>query len=138
AHDGIVNRVQRGPNEDHGGLYVRIAHRNGTVFTQYFHLAAIPRWMVVGKPIKAGDVVGLLGDSGVKQSAPHLHFTVSVKPDPAGSSTSPPSRSSRSGRCAFPTKKVAGFRSPRRRAACMARRVGAGPSTRRSRRPPPW
>jgi len=30
--------------------------------------------------VKAGEVVGLLGDTGVKESKPHLHFTVSVKP----------------------------------------------------------
>ena len=82
AHDGVVDRVQRGPNEEHGGLYVRIAHRNGTVFTQYFHLAAIPRWIFPGKKVAAGDVIGLLGDSGVKNSGPHLHFTISVKPSP--------------------------------------------------------
>ena len=82
AHDGFVDRVQRGPNEDHGGLYVRLAHRNGTVFTQYFHLAAIPRSLIVGKKVNAGDVIGLLGDSGVRNSGPHLHFTISVKPGP--------------------------------------------------------
>ena len=80
AHDGIVVRVRRVPNEQHGGHYVRIAHRNGTVFTQYFHLAAIPRWVEPGVRVKAGDVIGLLGDSGVKESAPHVHFTVSVRP----------------------------------------------------------
>jgi murein DD-endopeptidase MepM/ murein hydrolase activator NlpD len=80
AHDGVVDRVQRGTNDLHGGHYVRIAHRNGTVFTQYFHLAAVPRWIQPGVLVKAGDVVGLLGDTGVKESAPHLHFTVSVRP----------------------------------------------------------
>jgi murein DD-endopeptidase MepM/ murein hydrolase activator NlpD len=80
VHDGIVDRVQRGPNEDHGGLYVRIAHRNGTIFSQYFHLAAIPRWIQPGVRVKMGDVVGLLGDTGVKHSTAHLHFTISVKP----------------------------------------------------------
>jgi hypothetical protein len=80
AHDGVVDRVQRGPNEDHGGQYVRLAHRNGTVFTQYFHLAAIPRWITVGKKVEAGEIVGLVGDTGVKESGPHLHFTISVKP----------------------------------------------------------
>src|SRR5207248_2256784 len=45
AHDGVVDRVQRGANDQHGGHYVRIAHRNGTVFTQYFHLAAVARWV---------------------------------------------------------------------------------------------
>jgi murein DD-endopeptidase MepM/ murein hydrolase activator NlpD len=82
AHDGVVDRVQRGPNEEHGGLYVRLAHRSGTIFTQYFHLAAIPRWIQPGLKVKMGDVVGLLGDSGVKHSTAHLHFTVSVRPSP--------------------------------------------------------
>ncbi len=80
AHDGVVDRVQRGANDAHGGHYVRIAHRGGTVFTQYFHLAAIPRWVQVGVPVKAGDIIGLLGDTGVKESTAHLHFTVSVRP----------------------------------------------------------
>jgi peptidase M23-like protein len=80
AHDGVVERVQRGPNEEHGGLYVRIAHRGGTIFTQYFHLAAIPKWIQPGGHVKMGDIVGLLGDTGVKHSTAHLHFTVSVKP----------------------------------------------------------
>jgi murein DD-endopeptidase MepM/ murein hydrolase activator NlpD len=80
AHDGIVDRVQRGPNDEHGGLYVRLAHRDGSIFTQYFHLAAIPRAIQPGVKVKVGDVIGLLGDSGVKHSQPHLHFTVSVKP----------------------------------------------------------
>jgi peptidase M23-like protein len=80
AHDGVVDRVQRGPNDEHGGLYVRLSHRGGTIFTQYFHLAAIPRWIQTGAKVKMGDVVGLLGDSGVKHSTAHLHFTVSVKP----------------------------------------------------------
>ena len=80
AHDGVVDRVRRDANDTHGGHYVRIAHRNATVFTQYFHLAAIPRWVQLGTPVKAGDVIGLLGDTGVKESTAHLHFTVSVRP----------------------------------------------------------
>ena len=80
VHDGVVDRVQRGPNEEHGGLYVRLAHRDGTIFSQYFHLAAIPRQLVPGVHVKVGDVVGLLGDTGVKHSTQHLHFTLSVRP----------------------------------------------------------
>lgn len=80
VHDGIVDRVQRGPNEDHGGLYVRIAHRGGTIFSQYFHLAAIPKQLRPGAHVKMGEVIGLLGDTGVKHSSAHLHFTMSVKP----------------------------------------------------------
>ena len=79
VHDGVVDYVQRGLNPDRGGRFVRISHRNGTLFTQYFHLAAIPRELHRGSVVKAGDVVGLLGDSGVKESAPHLHFAMSVR-----------------------------------------------------------
>jgi hypothetical protein len=80
VHAGVVERVNRGPNEAHGGLYVRLSHRAGTAFTQYFHLAAIPRTLTPGTQVEAGQVIGLLGDSGIKQSAPHLHFTISVRP----------------------------------------------------------
>jgi hypothetical protein len=80
AHAGVVDRVQRGANEEHGGQYVRLAHRDGTIFTQYFHLAAIPRRLVPGTTVRVGEVIGLLGDTGVKHSAAHLHFAISVHP----------------------------------------------------------
>src|SRR6185437_2090471 len=67
-------------NPDRGGEFVRLAHRDGTVFTQYFHLAAIPRGLERGVHVKSGDVIGLVGDTGVKTSAPHLHFAISVRP----------------------------------------------------------
>ena len=82
VHDGVVDYVQRGANAQHGGEFVRISHRGGTVFTQYFHLAAIPRRIERGVFVKSGDVVGLVGDTGVKDSPPHLHFSVSIKPSP--------------------------------------------------------
>ncbi|HYU16494.1 MAG TPA: M23 family metallopeptidase [Candidatus Acidoferrum sp.] len=82
VHDGVVDRVKR-VDEGNGGMYVRIAHRDGKVFTQYFHLAAIPRDLKEGDKVKAGQVIGLLGDTGVKESNPHLHFTVSVKQSPS-------------------------------------------------------
>jgi murein DD-endopeptidase MepM/ murein hydrolase activator NlpD len=80
AHEGVVDRVNRGPNEEHGGVYVRIAHRDGTVFTWYFHLAAVPRWIIPGTKVEAGQIIGLVGDTGVKLSAPHLHFAITVRP----------------------------------------------------------
>jgi hypothetical protein len=82
VHDGVVEWVQRGANPAHGGQYVRVAHRGGSVITQYFHLAAIPREIERGTAVKAGDVVGLLGDTGVKESAPHLHFSISIRTTP--------------------------------------------------------
>jgi murein DD-endopeptidase MepM/ murein hydrolase activator NlpD len=84
VHDGVVDYVQRGANAQHGGEFVRIGHRGGTVFTQYFHLAAIPRRIERGVFVKSGDVVGLVGDTGVKDSPPHLHFSVSIKPPERG------------------------------------------------------
>jgi murein DD-endopeptidase MepM/ murein hydrolase activator NlpD len=82
VHDGVVDYVQRGANAQHGGEFVRISHRGGTVFTQYFHLAAIPRRIERGVFVKSGDVIGLVGDTGVKESAPHLHFAMSVRAAP--------------------------------------------------------
>ena len=80
VHDGVVDFVQRGANAQHGGQFVRISHRGGMIFTQYFHLAAIPRRIERGVFVKSGDLIGLVGDTGVKESAPHLHFAVSMRP----------------------------------------------------------
>src|SRR5262249_27059298 len=77
--DGVVEWVNRGPNEEHGGIFVKIAHRSGTLYSWYFHLAAVPRWVQPGVKITAGQVIGLVGDTGVKNSGPHLHFSMSVK-----------------------------------------------------------
>lgn len=80
VHDGVVAWVNRGPNEEHGGIFVKLAHRNGSLFSWYFHLAAVPRWITPGVRITAGQVIGLLGDTGVQRSGPHLHFAMTVKP----------------------------------------------------------
>jgi murein DD-endopeptidase MepM/ murein hydrolase activator NlpD len=82
VHDGVVEYVQRGQNAQHGGEFVRISHRGGSVITQYFHLAAIPRRIERGVIVKGGDVIGLVGDTGVKDSPPHLHFSISIRPSP--------------------------------------------------------
>jgi hypothetical protein len=83
VHDGVVEWVNRGPNEERGGIFVKIAHRAGALYSWYFHLAAVPRWVVPGTKIAVGQVIGLLGDTGIKRSVPHLHFAMTVKP-PAG------------------------------------------------------
>ncbi|HEU4612178.1 MAG TPA: peptidoglycan DD-metalloendopeptidase family protein [Kofleriaceae bacterium] len=80
VHDGVVEFINRGPNEERGGVFVRISHRDGTLFSWYFHLAAVPRSLQRGDKVKAGQVIGVLGDTGIKHSAPHLHFALSVKP----------------------------------------------------------
>jgi murein DD-endopeptidase MepM/ murein hydrolase activator NlpD len=80
VHDGVVAWVNRGPNEDHGGVFVKIAHRGGALHSWYFHLAAVPRGIVPGAEVTVGQVIGLLGDTGVQRSGPHLHFALTVKP----------------------------------------------------------
>ena len=69
---------------ERGGGTVRIAHFGGMVFTHYFHLAAIPRGVRRGARVAAGDVIGLVGDTGVggEASRPraHLHFAFSIRP----------------------------------------------------------
>jgi len=80
VHDGVVDRVVRSGNEEHGGFYVRLSHWSGMVYTQYFHLAAVARGVLPGVHVKAGDVIGLVGDTGVKDSRILLHFTLSVRP----------------------------------------------------------
>lgn len=81
AHAGVVDQVRR-VDRGRGGMFVRLAHRDGTVLTQYFHLAAIPNWVVRGAEVRLGDIIGMVGDTGVKSSGPHLHFTIAVRPSP--------------------------------------------------------
>jgi murein DD-endopeptidase MepM/ murein hydrolase activator NlpD len=80
AADGVVDRVQRDGSEDPGGAYVRLAHFGGYVFTQYFHLAGIPLQLRRGSVVRAGDVIGLLGDTGSGRQTRHLTFTLSAMP----------------------------------------------------------
>ena len=80
VHDGVVDTVNRGPNEERGGIYVKLGHRGGTLYSWYFHLAAVPRWVKPGAKVSAGQVIGLVGDTGISNSSPHLHFAMSVKP----------------------------------------------------------
>jgi len=86
AHDGVVERVVRDPNEGgrrgNEGRFLRINHKGGTVVTSYMHLDSIREDLKPGVPVKAGEVIGAIGDTGVLRSGPHLHFAVSVRPNP--------------------------------------------------------
>jgi murein DD-endopeptidase MepM/ murein hydrolase activator NlpD len=79
AHDGVIDRLRRSEDAP-GGVYLRIAHWGGAVYTQYFHLAAVPVRLAVGMHVSAGDVIGLIGDSGPGDTRAHLHFELSVRP----------------------------------------------------------
>jgi len=56
-----------------GGFFVRIMHEGG-VRTGYFHLHTYN--VQAGQTVKAGEVIGTVGLTGVKASASHLHFEV--------------------------------------------------------------
>jgi murein DD-endopeptidase MepM/ murein hydrolase activator NlpD len=78
--DGVVDRVQRASTDDGPGAYVRLSHFGGMVFTHYLHLAAIPRGITRGGSVRAGDMIGLLGDTGLEGTPRHLTFALSIRP----------------------------------------------------------
>src|SRR5580704_13406233 len=80
AHDGVVDRVQHGAGDERGDVYLRLSHFGGMVFTHYDHLAAVPRRILRGAPIKAGDLIGLVGDAGGERPGRYLRFALSVHP----------------------------------------------------------
>jgi peptidase M23-like protein len=88
AHDGVVERVERDPEiggrRGNEGRFIRVNHKGGTVVTSYIHLDAIREDLRPGIPVKAGEAIGTVGDSGVQHSGPHLHFAVSVRPSADG------------------------------------------------------
>lgn len=65
------------------GRQVWIDHGGGVV-TRYAHLSAIAAGLEVGQPVRAGQIVGFVGESGTPESllAPgtdhHLHFEIRV------------------------------------------------------------
>jgi murein DD-endopeptidase MepM/ murein hydrolase activator NlpD len=62
-------RTNLGP----GGLFVRIVHADG-LRTGYFHLSSFS--VVAGQAVRAGEIIGSVGRSGIKVSNSHLHFEV--------------------------------------------------------------
>jgi hypothetical protein len=68
--------------QDHlGGRQVWIDHGNGAA-TRYLHLNSIAQTVKVGAAVKAGDVIGAVGNSGTPEAAGgqnadwHLHFEI--------------------------------------------------------------
>ena len=84
ARDGVVMQVESdfdkaGLNlERFGGRanFVRILHEDGTM-TLYAHLKAEGALVRVGQRVRAGQQIGLSGNTGFT-TGPHLHFAVQV------------------------------------------------------------
>lgn len=73
---GVVTRIERRGNRS-SGKYVSIEHPD-SVFTAYMHLDDIAERLQLGDEVNPGDVIGTLGRTGIRHSAPHLHFSLAV------------------------------------------------------------
>jgi Peptidase family M23 len=82
VHDGVVDHLQHALGDDRGDVYLRLSHFGGMVFTHYLHLAAVPRGISRGASVKAGDLIGLVGDTGNERPGRSIHFALSVRPSP--------------------------------------------------------
>jgi len=56
-----------------GGFFVRVTHADG-IRSGYFHLTSFR--VVAGQTVRAGEIIGTVGRSGIKASGSHLHFEV--------------------------------------------------------------
>jgi hypothetical protein len=64
---GAIRKTSMGP----GGLFVQIQHKDDLV-SEYMHL--LNYLVKMGQWVKAGDIIGHVGDTGIKIDTPHLHF----------------------------------------------------------------
>jgi hypothetical protein len=64
---GAIRKNSMGP----GGLFVQIQHKD-ELMSEYMHLL---NYLVQnGQWVKAGQIIGHVGDTGIRINAPHLHF----------------------------------------------------------------
>jgi murein DD-endopeptidase MepM/ murein hydrolase activator NlpD len=77
---GADDQVQYGPQANFYGKLVVIRHdqlyADQYVYTLYGHLSQV--LVSEGQPVAAGDVVGLVGGTGVANGGAHLHFEVRI------------------------------------------------------------
>jgi murein DD-endopeptidase MepM/ murein hydrolase activator NlpD len=83
---------------------VKIYHSDGT-FADYVHLRYGGVLVEVGEEVRAGDVIGLSGNTGYS-TQPHLHFAVH-QPTLFGSKTVPTLFYGEQGRAVRPVEKAA-------------------------------
>jgi murein DD-endopeptidase MepM/ murein hydrolase activator NlpD len=70
--DGVI--VKRGYQRNGAGNYLKIRH-NSVYTTQYAHLRAFAKGMVVGKHVRQGQLIGFVGHTGLA-TGPHLDFRI--------------------------------------------------------------
>ena len=67
--EGTITQVKRGGSY---GLYIQIKH-NSEYSTAYAHMSEFHKNSKVGRKVKAGDVIGYVGNTG-RSTGPHLHW----------------------------------------------------------------
>lgn len=86
--DGVISHIdviKDDPEKHPYGMYVQIAHDpkfiggpDEAIYSQYCHLDSIDDNLYVGKFIKSGDFIGIMGHSGhcipANKDGTHLHF----------------------------------------------------------------
>jgi len=72
---GKVSDVDHDTNGSGYGNYVEIQHDAPKIFTFYGHMKDIAQSIQTGYKVKAGEVIGTLGNSG-RSTGPHLHWEV--------------------------------------------------------------
>lgn len=77
--DGTILRLHQGPL---GGNAIYHLDEDGRTRYYYAHLDRYADGLAVGQPVKRGDVIGYVGDTGNAQPGDfHLHFSVSLLND---------------------------------------------------------
>ncbi len=74
AGDGQIVEIKY--REDYGNMI--LVDHGGGVFTRYAHLASFARGLSQGVTVRAGDGLGLMGNSAGYQIPIHLHYEVLV------------------------------------------------------------
>lgn len=72
--DGEISKLYWDQPGALAGNGLRVAQPNGTYFT-YLHMAGFAPGIKVGTQVKAGDVIGYVGNTG-SSATPHLHFEI--------------------------------------------------------------
>lgn len=63
--------------DERSGRYVIVSHLGGRIRSRYIHIDATVGGLAIGAPVASGQVIASLGRTGIRDSAPHLHFALS-------------------------------------------------------------
>jgi len=73
AHDGVVTKSK---DDKEFGKYIEIFNKEMNIKTRYGHLSKLKA--KEGQEVKAGEYIGLAGNTGKYTSGPHLHFDLKI------------------------------------------------------------